>query len=192
MAPLFFLVLLLAQLSSKVLATDCSADSECPASSGGNQQSCCSWDNTVGNYTSGKCGEMCTQSFVALTNCTNSSDCNSQTCCSWNSQMGINTKGVCGDVCAMGAFQAPTNCTSGDDCTASEMCCNWDNNAGAHTTGVCGEVCLFGTKVTTTTTTQAMTMPTTTMASMQTTPGVSGAWQLGAFTPLLIIAVCSI
>lgn len=189
MAPLFLFVALLTQLSSQVLATNCSADSECPASSGGNNQSCCSWDNKVGDYTSGSCGEVCTQSFVALTNCTSSSGCsNSQTCCSWNSQMGIYTNGVCGGVCAVGAFQTPTNCTSGDDCTAPEMCCNWDNNAEAHTTGVCGEVCLFGTKVTTTTTAQAMT----TTATVEPVAGVSGAWQLGTITALLTIAVCSI
>lgn len=189
MSTVSLLVLLLAQLSNHAIATNCSTDSVCPASSGGNQQSCCSWDNKVGDYTSGKCGEMCLQSFVALVNCSKSSGCpNAQTCCSWNSQMGINTRGVCGDVCAMSTFQSPNNCTSASTCTGSEMCCNWDNSAGAQTSGVCGEVCLFGNKDSTTTT-QA-----TTTTGMQTNPGnsLSGAWQLGALTAVLIIAVSSI
>merc|ERR1712178_265320 len=115
-------------------------------------------------------------------------------------------RGVCGDVCAVGVFQVPANCSHAGDCSATESCCNWDNAAGAATNGFCGEVCSYGAHMTTVVTSTTVTtnpvamttnpIITTTAASSANArqPGVisSGAWQLGAFTILLIIAISSI
>ena len=42
----------------------CTSAEACPKG-----QSCCSWDNEQGEHTTGRCGEMCTSTFIPFTNC---------------------------------------------------------------------------------------------------------------------------